>query len=133
MTAQRSMKPATELPMNGLQEADQRAEQINFQASHFPGDSQPHPHRSGPTPVWSAEFPINQREFLRVELRQHRTHAAVDLRRWRRSPGGDLLPTSRGFAVAARHLLTLKAIIDTAAAHARADGLPVDTVQGGAP
>jgi hypothetical protein len=132
MTVQKSVKPATEATVNGLQEADQHAQQINFQASHFSSDSQAHPHRSGPTPVWSAEVPINQRECLRVELRQHRTHAAIDVRRYRRSTDGDLQATERGFALALRHLPAMKALIDAVVVQAQADGLLDDTVKGGA-
>jgi hypothetical protein len=123
MTAQKGVKPATEATVNGLQEADQHAQQIAFQANHFSGDSQVHPHRSGPAPVWSADIPINQRECLRVELRQHRTHAAIDVRRWRRSPDGDLRATERGFGLALRHLPAMKALIDAVVVQAQADGL----------
>ena len=123
MTVQKGVKPATGPTVNGLQEVDQHAQRISFQASHFPGDFQAHPYRSGPTPVWSAELAINQREFLRVELRQHRTHAAIDVRRWRRSPNGDLQATERGVALALRHLPAMKALIDAAFVQAQADGL----------
>jgi hypothetical protein len=123
MTAQRSMKPATEPPVNELQEADQHAEQINFQASHFSRGSQAHPYRSGPTPVWSAEVPINQREFLRAELRQNRTHAVLDLRRWFIPPNDNTRPTERGFAIAVRHLPAVAGLIEAALTQASATGL----------
>jgi hypothetical protein len=132
MTVQEGVKPATAPTVNGLQEVDRHAQQINFEANHFSGDSQAHP-RSGPTPVWSAELPINQREFLRVELRQRRTHAAIDVRRWRRSPDGDLQATERGFALALRQLPAMKALIDAAFVQAQAAGLLDNAVTGGAP
>jgi hypothetical protein len=83
------------------------------------------------SPVWSATLPINQHECLRVELRQYRTHAALDVRRYRRSPDGDLRATQRGFALALRHLPAMKALIDAVFAQAQADGLLDDAVQGG--
>jgi hypothetical protein len=131
VTVQKGVKPATAPTVNGLREVDQLVQQINFQASHFPGDSQAHPHRSGPTPVWSAELPINQHEYLRVELRQHRTHAAIDVRRWRRSPDGELQATERGFALALQHLPAMKALIDAAVVQAKAKDLLDTAVKGG--
>lgn len=89
--------------------------------------------RADATSVWSADFAINQRECLRVELRQHKTHYSVDARRWRRSPDGDLRATDRGLALALRHLPALKAIIDAAVAQAQADSLLDDAATGGAP
>jgi hypothetical protein len=132
MILQIGAKPATEATVNGLQEADQHAQQITFQANHVSGDSQAHPYRSGPTPVWSAEVPINQRECLRLELRQHKTHYSVDVRRCRRSPDGDPRPTERGFALALRHLSAMKALIDATTVQAQAVGLLDDAVKGGA-
>jgi hypothetical protein len=130
MTVQESVKPATEATVNELQEADQHALQINFKANHFSGDSQAHSCRS--RPVWSGNLQINQHECLRVELRQHKTHAALDVRRWRRSPDGELQATGCGFALALRHLPAMKALIDAVVVQAQADGLLDDTVKGGA-
>jgi hypothetical protein len=87
---------------------------------------------AGATPIWSAGAAINQHECLRVELRQNKTHAAIDVRRYRRSPGGDLRATERGFALALRHLPAMKALIDAAVVQAHADGLLDDAVDGGA-
>ncbi len=84
------------------------------------------------TPIWSVTLPINQYECLRVELRQHRTHATIDVRRWRESPDGDLRATERGFALALRHLRAIKALIDAAVVQAQAVGLLDDRVNGGA-
>jgi hypothetical protein len=80
--------------------------------------------RSRPAPIWSGEIPINQREVLCAELRLHKTHAVLDLRRWRLSPDGNLQPTERGLALAMRHLSAMKELID--AAQAQAVGLLED-------
>jgi hypothetical protein len=104
MTVQKSVKPLTEPTVNGPQSK----------------------------PVWSADFQINEYECLRLELRQHRTHAAIDVRRWRRSPHGDLRATERGFALALQHLRAMKVLVDAAVVRAQAAGLLNDTVKGGA-
>jgi hypothetical protein len=132
MIAQKLMKPATEQTVNGLQEADRHAQQISLPANGVLGDLQAHPRQSRPTLVWSADVPINQRECLRVELRQHRTHAVLDVRRWRGSADGELQATGRGFALALRHLPAMKALIDAALVQAQADGLLDDVSKGGA-
>jgi hypothetical protein len=102
---------------------------VGEQAHRRNGERSP---RADATSVWSADFAINQRECLRAELRQHRTHAAIDVRRWLRSPDGDLRATERGLALALRHLPAMKALIDAAVVQAQADGLLDDTVKGGA-
>jgi hypothetical protein len=74
------------------------------------------------TPVWSAEFPINQREFLRVRLLLPRNKKpAVDLRRWfRPADGSPEKPTGRGFALSTKHITSLAALLNDAAAQTRA-------------
>jgi hypothetical protein len=76
---------------------------------------------SATTQVWSAEFPINQREFLRVRLILPRNNKpALDLRRWfRPADGSPEKPTGRGFALAAKHIPSLAALVNDAAAQTR--------------
>lgn len=70
--------------------------------------------------VWSAEFQINACEHLRAELRRHKTHVTLDLRRWYTPPDSTARPTGRGIAISARHLPEIKALVDAAIAHAEA-------------
>jgi Transcriptional Coactivator p15 (PC4) len=59
--------------------------------------------------VWSEDHPINTHEFVRVELRQQKTRAVVDVRRWLTQLDGTTRPTQKGFAISVNHL---PAIID---------------------
>jgi hypothetical protein len=68
--------------------------------------------KSDKAPLWTGEHQINNRECLRAELRTGKTHATLDLRRWFKPPGGPARPTERGFAIAARHLLALRTLLD---------------------
>ena len=70
------------------------------------------------TLVWSAEFPINQCELLRAELRQNKTHAVLDLRRWFKQSTGSARSTERGFAISVQHLPAIEALICEALARA---------------
>jgi hypothetical protein len=77
--------------------------------------------------VWSAEFPINQCEFLRAELRRRKTRVTLDLRRWFKPPDGAARPTGRGFAISLRHVLAIQALLGAAIAQAVAGGLLNDS------
>jgi hypothetical protein len=79
--------------------------------------------RPNPTRIWSAEFPINQRELLRAELLLHKTHAVLDLRRWFKPPNSTARSTGRGFALSIHHLPAIEALICAALAQVRAAGL----------
>jgi hypothetical protein len=76
---------------------------------------------SATTQVWSAEFPINQREFLRVRLMLPRNNKpALDLRRWHRpADGSPEKPTGKGFALSTKHITSLAALVNDAAAQTR--------------
>jgi hypothetical protein len=74
-------------------------------------------------PLWTGEHQINNRECLRAELRKGKTHATLDLRRGFKPPAGPARPTERGFAVAARHLLVIRALLDAAIAQAKDSSL----------
>jgi hypothetical protein len=114
MTVQAGLRPATAAAVDEPQEVDPRAPRIASRASPPSGNSQVHRCRPQATLIWSAEFPINQQKSLRVQMRQHKTHADLDLRRCHRSPDGDLQATGRGFAITARHLPQIKMLTDAA-------------------
>jgi hypothetical protein len=77
--------------------------------------------------VWSAEFSINQCEFLRAELRRHKTRVTLDLRRWFKPLGGAARPTGRGFAISVHHVLAIQALLGAAIAQAVKGGLLNDS------
>jgi hypothetical protein len=114
MTAKNGPRSVTARTVDEPQGCDLRASQFHPQANLASGISQAR--QPTPAPIWSAEIPINQRELLRAELRLHKTHAVLDLRRRRLSPYGDLQLTERGFALAVRHLSAMKELIDAARA-----------------
>jgi hypothetical protein len=77
------------------------------------------------TQIWSAEFPINQREFLRVRLILPRNNKPdLDLRRWYRpADGSPEKSTGKGFALSTKHITSLAALVNEAAAQTRAPTL----------
>jgi hypothetical protein len=77
---------------------------------------------SATTHVWSAEFLINQREFLRIQLIVRlNKKPAVDLRRWfRPADGSPERPTGKGFALSTKHITSLAALVNDAVAQTRA-------------
>lgn len=83
------------------------------------------------TQIWSAEFPINTREFLRAELLLRKTHVVLDLRRWFKPLDGTAQSTKRGFAISVRHLQAIAELIGAALAQASAASLSSEI--GGAP
>jgi hypothetical protein len=71
--------------------------------------------------IWSTEYEINGREFLRAELRQGKKRGAVvDVRRWRKQPDGTTRPTEKGFAISVRHLSAIIDLLGAALAQAAA-------------
>lgn len=68
--------------------------------------------------IWSSEYHINAREFVRVELRQARTRAVVDIRRWRKQPDGTAQFTKKGFAISVSHLSAIINLLSAALAEA---------------
>jgi Transcriptional Coactivator p15 (PC4) len=74
--------------------------------------------------IWSAEFSLNGREIVRVELGKVNGTPIVNVRRWFTPPDGELArPTRRGLAFALKHLPTLAALLNEALHHARVKGL----------
>jgi hypothetical protein len=74
-------------------------------------------------PIWSAEFPINQRNFIRVEITYLKGSPVLSLRCWFRPDDGLARPTRRGIIFAIRHLPSAAAHLNEALGRARAAGL----------
>jgi len=70
--------------------------------------------------IWFLEHQINTREFLRVELGIRKTHAVVDIRRWRKAPDGKTQATKKGFAISVGHLPAIIELLSAALAKAPA-------------
>jgi hypothetical protein len=75
------------------------------------------------TQDWSAEFPINQRELVRAELSLSKAHVTLDLRRRFKTTNGARQSTGRGVALSARHIASLAALVDAAAAQVQTTGM----------
>jgi hypothetical protein len=78
------------------------------------------------TPIWSAEFPLNQRDFIRVEITRFKGSPILSVRCWFRPDDGPERPTRRGVAFSIRHLPTTAARLNEALGQARAAGLLPD-------
>jgi hypothetical protein len=78
------------------------------------------------TPIWNAEFALNRRNSLRVEIVYLKGSPIVSLRCWFRPDGGPARPTKRGICLAIRHLPNIAARLNEAMGQARAAGLLPD-------
>lgn len=76
--------------------------------------------------IWSAEFPLNQRNFIRVEIIRYKGSPILSVRCWFRPDDGPTRPTRRGIAFAIQHLPNTAARLNEALAQARAAGLLPD-------
>jgi hypothetical protein len=74
-------------------------------------------------PIWSAEFPLNQRDFIRVEITRFKGSPILSVRCWFRPDDGPERPTRRGIAFAIRHLPNAAAHLNEALLQARALGV----------
>jgi hypothetical protein len=74
-------------------------------------------------PIWSAEFPLNQLDFIRIEITCLKGSPIVSVRCWFRPDDGPERPTRRGIAFAIRHLPTTAARLNEALCQARGLGL----------
>jgi hypothetical protein len=74
--------------------------------------------------TWSAEFPINKREVMRVELLVESSgRSTIDIRRWSAT---SKQPTRRGVAFGVHHLPAILALLTDALSQAREEGLLPD-------
>jgi hypothetical protein len=76
--------------------------------------------------IWSAEFPLNQRDFIRIEITRFKGSPILSVRCWFRPDDGPERPTRRGIAFAIRHLPNTAAQLNEALGQARAAGLLPD-------
>jgi hypothetical protein len=77
--------------------------------------------------TWSAEFPLNRREVMRVELtREPGGRSTVDVRRWSMPTSGGN-STAKGVAFDVRHLVAVDGLLRELLRHALDTGLlPTD-------
>jgi hypothetical protein len=84
------------------------------------------------TPIWNTEFPLNSRDFIRVELAGNDRRTIINVRRWFKPlDGSPPHPTKKGLACDVRHLPDISASLNEALHQARAKGLLLDN--GGTP
>jgi hypothetical protein len=73
-------------------------------------------------PVVIAEWALNRRETLRVELHQFKGTDLIGIRKWFVSESGALAPGKNGINVNLKYLPQLAAAVNEALAVARANG-----------
>jgi hypothetical protein len=79
--------------------------------------------RGRSTAIWSADFPINKREVMRVELvREPAGRSTVDIRRWN-VPANGGNSTAKGVAFDVRHLLPVVGLLNDLLRHVCDAGL----------
>jgi hypothetical protein len=74
-------------------------------------------------PIWTGEFSLNLREFIRIELTCIKNIPIFNLRRWFRPDDGPARPTRKGIACAIRHLPNTVTLLNEALRQAQARGL----------
>ncbi len=70
-----------------------------------------------------AEWELNKRESLRVELHEFKGTKIIGIRKWFPGSTGDLIPGKDGINLSIKHLPRLAAAVNDALSKARADGL----------
>jgi hypothetical protein len=74
-------------------------------------------------PAVIAEWELNKRESLRVELHELKGTKIISIRKWFPGANGSLIPGRNGVNLSLKHLPRLAAAVSDALAKARADGL----------
>jgi hypothetical protein len=74
-------------------------------------------------PIIIAQWELNRRETLRVELHEFRGTKLLGIRKWFATDNGDLAPGKSGINVNVKHLPKLAEAISDALARANAEGL----------
>jgi hypothetical protein len=116
MTFERK-SPARRVTVRTGQEKDLTMQEIAEQAKDFNRN----------TSIWSSEFSLNSREFIRVELAEINSRSIISVRRWFKPlDGSPPRPTKRGLACDVRHLPDITASLTEALRQARAAGLLSD-------
>jgi|SRR5450631_1000150 hypothetical protein len=82
---------------------------------------------AGLKPVVVAEWELNKRESLRVELHEFKGTQLIGIRKWFVGSGGAMTPGKSGINLSLKHLPRLAAAVNDALSKAREDGLiPLD-------
>ena len=78
-------------------------------------------------PIWVAEFPLNRRDFVRLELIEYNGRLIVNLRKWFTPDEGEpARPTKKGITCSARHLPELAQLLNALMQAQTARLLPVE-------
>jgi hypothetical protein len=79
-------------------------------------------------PVIIAQWELNKREFLRVELHEFKGTQLIGIRKWFLGSDGAIAPGKSGINLSLKHLPRLAAGVNDALSKARQDGLiPADS------
>jgi hypothetical protein len=79
--------------------------------------------RNESQPVIIAQWELNSRESLRVELHEYNGTQLIGIRKWFAGANGVLMPGKSGINLGLKHLPRLAAAVNEALSKARADGL----------
>ena len=74
-------------------------------------------------PVIIAQWELNSRKSLRVELHEYRGTPLIGIRKWFAASGDAMAPGKHGINLSLKHLPRLAAAVNDALSKARADGL----------
>jgi Transcriptional Coactivator p15 (PC4) len=79
--------------------------------------------RNESQPVIIAQWELNSRESLRVELNEYRGTQLIGIRKWFAGASGVMTPGKSGINLSLKHLPRLAAAINDALSKAREEGL----------
>jgi Transcriptional Coactivator p15 (PC4) len=74
-------------------------------------------------PVIIAQWELNSRESLRVEIHEYRGTQLIGIRKWFAAENGVMAPGKHGINLSLKHLPRLAAAVNDALSKAREDGL----------
>jgi hypothetical protein len=76
-----------------------------------------------PQPVIIAQWELNSRESLRVELHEYRGTQLIGIRKWFAGANGAMAPGKSGINLSLKHLPRLASAVNDALSKARRNGL----------
>jgi hypothetical protein len=79
--------------------------------------------RNDSQPIVIAEWALNSRESLRVELHEYRGTQLIGIRKWFAGANGAMTPGKSGINLNLKHLPRLAAAVNDALSKAQEDGL----------
>jgi hypothetical protein len=79
--------------------------------------------RNGPQPIIIAQWELNSRESLRVELHEFKGVQIIGIRKWFPAANGAMAPGKDGINLNLKHLPRLAAAVNDALSKALEDGL----------